>query len=121
MRLIVQIIGILIITEGILFALKPEFLCRVIEFFKRVRWIYIRGTLRIVLAVVFLIGGSQCKIPLVIIVAGILFLISGIAIFMLRLERQKAILNWWQQKSPLVLRLAAIIVLFVGGLIVYSA
>jgi uncharacterized protein YjeT (DUF2065 family) len=121
MQLAIQIIGVLIIVEGILFVLKPAVCRKLIAFFSRGRRLYLVGTLRTILAIIFLIASSKCNIPLVIIALGILFLISGIAVFTMRLERQKAILNRWEQKSPTVLRLAAIIALLIGATVVYAA
>lgn len=121
MQLAIRILGILIIIEGILFALKPELMRTVIVFFSRGRRLYIAGILRAAVAVIFLVASSQCKIPLVIMILGILFLISGFLVFTLGLERQKAYLNWWREKSPTVLRLAALIALLLGAVVVYSA
>jgi len=121
MQLIVKIIGILIVIEGVLFVLKPTLMQKVIVFFLAGRRLYVPAVLRIVLAVILLVAASQCQITLVIIVLGILLLVSGIAAFSIGLDRQKAMLNWWQQKSSTFLRLVAVIALLLGAVVIYSA
>ncbi|GAI19889.1 unnamed protein product, partial [marine sediment metagenome] len=52
---------------------------------------------------------------------GILFIISGLLIFILGLEKLKSIIDWYQKQSVLLLRVVAVIALAIGGVIIYSA
>ena len=119
--IVVKIVGIVVVFIGIVYLLKPGVLKSFIGFFKKGKRIYFVGLIRFVLAVIFLLAANQCKIPWVIIVFGILFMISGLLIFILRAERLKSILDWWQRQSSLLLRLMALITLAVGAAIIYSA
>ena len=121
MKLAVQIIGILILAEGILFLLKPTFMCAVMAFFGKGKRLYLAAVLRITIAVIFLLAASQCKIPAIIIALGILLLVSAIVMFTVGLEKQKAFLGWWRQKPPLVLRLMAVTAILLGAVVLYSA
>ncbi len=121
MNIVVKIVGIVVVFIGIVYLLKPGVLKSFIGFFKKGKRIYFVALIRFVLAVIFLLAANQCKMPWVIIVFGILFMISGLLIFILRAERLKSILDWWQRQSSLLLRLMGLIALAVGAAIIYSA
>ena len=121
MDIVVKIAGIVFVFIGILYLLKPGVLKSFVEFFKKGRRIYFVGLIRFVLAVIFLLAANQCKRAWVIIVFGILFMISGLLVFMLGTKRLKSILDWWQKQSLLLLRLVAVIILAIGAVIIYSA
>ncbi len=121
MDIVVKIVGIVVVFIGIVYLLKPGVLKSFIGFFKKGKRIYFVALIRFVLAVIFLLAANQCKIPWVIIVFGILFMISGLLIFILRAERLKSILDWWQRQSSLLLRFMGLIALAVGAAIIYSA
>jgi uncharacterized protein YjeT (DUF2065 family) len=121
MQILIKIIGILIILEGILFLLKPEFLKKILEFISRGKRVYIAAGIRIVLGIVFLLAASHCRIIWVIIVLGLLLLISGIVMLTMKLDRLKTMINWWLAKSEVFLRIMAVVVAAVGIVILYSA
>jgi uncharacterized protein YjeT (DUF2065 family) len=91
------------------------------EFFKKGKRIYFAGLIRFALAVVFLVAARECKHSWVIFAFGILFIISGLLIFILGLEKLKSIIDWYQKQSVLLLRVVAVIALAIGAVIIYSA
>jgi uncharacterized protein YjeT (DUF2065 family) len=117
MKLVIQIIGIVFVLVAIVYFLKPNSLRSIMEFFKQGKRIYIAGLIRLVLAIVFLLAARQCGLPWVI----VLFLISGILIFLLGPEKCKAVIDWYQKQSLLLLRIIALIMLAIGAVIIYSA
>ena len=121
MDTVVKIVGIVFVFIGIVYLLKPSVLKSFVEFFKKGKRIYFVGLIRFVLAVIFLLAANQCKTSWVIIVFGILFMISGLLVFMLGAKRLKSILEWWQRQSSLLLRFMGLIALAVGAVIIYSA
>lgn len=121
MNLIVKIIGIVFVCIAIVYLLKPVVMKYLMEFFKRGKRIYFAGLIRFVLAIVFLLAARECAITWVIVVFGILFLVSGLLIFMLGAERTKSILDWYQRQPVILLRVMAVIALAVGAVIIYSA
>jgi len=121
MAIAVKIIGIVFVFIAVIYLLKPDILKHLMEFFKKGRRLYFAGLLRFVLAVVFLLGANDCRIPWVIITLGILFIISGLLVFTLGLERLKAMLEWYQKQPSILLRVIALIALGVGAVIIYSA
>ena len=121
MDVVVKIIGIVIVALAIAYLLKPEIMEYLMEFFKEGKRIYLAGLIRFVLAIVLLVAARECYITSVIVFFGILFLISGLLIFALGLEKVKSIINWYQEQSILVLRLLALVTLAIGVVIIYSA
>lgn len=121
MTLAIKIIGVVIVLVAILYVLKPGVMKWLIEFFKRGKRIYLVGLIRFALAIVFLLGAHKCNIRWVIVTFGILFLASGLSIFMVGHKRIASILGWYQKRSELLLRLFALIVLAIGAVIIYSA
>jgi len=121
MDVVVKIIGIVFIFMTSVYFLKPDVMKRIIEFFKQGRRMYFAGLIRFALAIVFLVGARECKRFWVIFAFGILFIISGLLVFIIPLEKIKAYIGWWQKKPPLLLRLMALIALAIGAIIIYSA
>ena len=121
MDIVVQIMGIVILLIAILFLIKPDIMKRMVEFLKQGKRIYFIGIIRLAVAIVFLLAARECDITWVILTFGIIFLISGLLIFMLGPRKVKPMLDWFGSKSALFLRIMAVIVLAVGGVIIYSA
>ena len=121
MDIVIKTLGILIALVGIIYFLRPDVMKWLMEFFKQGKRIYFAGLIRFALAVVFLVAARECKHSWVIFAFGILFIISGLLIFMLGLERLKSIIDWYQKQSVLLLRVVAVIALALGGVIIYSA
>jgi hypothetical protein len=121
MDIVVKIIGIVFIFMAIVYFLKPDIMKRLMEFFKWGKRMYIAGLIRFVLAIVFLLGARECDVTWVIVTFGILFLIGGLLIFVLGLEKVKSYIGWWQKQSVLLLRVIALITLAVGAVIIYAA
>lgn len=121
MDVVIKVIGIVIIAVGILYLLRPNVMKYFMAFFKKGKRIYLTGLIRLSLAIVFLLGARECDITWVIVAFGILFMVSGLLIFMLGPKKIKPILEWFEKQPLLILRLAAIIALAMGGIIIYAA
>ncbi|MBA7641618.1 hypothetical protein ES703_49303 [subsurface metagenome] len=121
MDIVIQSLGIVFALAGIVYLLRPDVMKWLMEFFKQGKRIYFAGLIRFALAIVFLVGARECKRFWVIFAFGILFIIGGLLIFTIGLERFKSIIDWWQKQSLLLLRVMALITLAVGAVIIYSA
>ena len=121
MGIVIQSLGIFFCIIGIVYLLRPDVMKWLLEFFKKGKRMYFAGLIRFVLAVVFLLAAGDCKMPWLIIVFGVLFIIGGLLIFILGLEKLKSIIDWYQKQSVLLLRVVAVIALALGGVIIYSA
>jgi len=121
MDTVIKIIGILIVLIAIVYLLKPGVMKRLMEFFKQGKRIYFAGLIRFILAIVFLLGARECDVTWVIVLFGILFIISGLLIFILGPEKVRAMLDWYDKQPVIILRVIALIALAVGAVIIYSA
>lgn len=121
MEIVVKIAGILILLIGIVYLLKPDIIKWLMQFFKKGKRIYFAGVIRFALAIIFLLGASECDQKWIIAVFGILFLISGLLIFLLGPEKIRQLFEWYQKQTVLLFRIIAAIVLACGAVIVYSA
>ncbi|MBN1803949.1 MAG: DUF2065 family protein [Sedimentisphaerales bacterium] len=121
MKVIIKIVGILIVLLGLLYLLKPDFIKTIMSFIKKGKRIYLAGILRFALSIIFLLGAGECYQKWMIAAFGIMFLISGLLIFLLGPERIRRILDWYQNQPVLIFRIIAVMVLACGAVIVYSA
>jgi uncharacterized protein YjeT (DUF2065 family) len=121
MDVVVKIIGIAIVALAIVYLLKPDVMKYMMEFFTKGNRIYLAGLIRLVLAVVLLLAARECEYTSVVIFFGILFLASGLLIFVLGPEKLKLIVDWFQKQSLFVLRFFALVAFAIGAIIIYSA
>ena len=121
MNIVIKIVGIVIVFAAVMYLLKPDIMKKLMEFFKQGKRIYLIGLIRFALAVILLLGAGQCRFAWVIILLGILFIISGLLIFILGTERVKSILDWYLKQPLTILRLLALIALAIGAVIIYAA
>ncbi len=121
MDIVIRIIGIVFVFMTIVYFFKPDIMKRLMEFFKQGRRMYFAALIRFVLAIVFLLAAHKCSKFWVIFAFGILFIISGLLIFILGLEKVKSYINWWQKQPLVLLRVMAVVGLALGAIIIYSA
>lgn len=121
METVIKIIGTVIVCIGLVFLIWPEIMRATTRFFSKGSRLYLAAMVRFALAIVFIMGARNCGIKWVIVLFGLIFLLSGLLIFMLGLERAKGIIRWYQEQPSFVYRIVAIIVLSVGLIITYAA
>lgn len=120
MSVLVRIIGIVITIMGVVFLLNPPMLKKALGYFKQGKRLYGAGVARIVLGVIFLLSASQCRLAWVIVVLGLLFLVAGIFIFGLGLDKCRGIVDKVEGKPDFVIRLITVIPIIIGLLIICS-
>jgi hypothetical protein len=121
METIIKVIGTVIVCIGLVYLIKPEIFRSIIRFFAKGSRLYLAAIVRFVLAIVFILGARHCGIKWVIVLFGLIFLLSGLLVFMLGLQKAKGIIRWYQKQPIFVYRIVATIVLSVGLIIVYAA
>jgi uncharacterized protein YjeT (DUF2065 family) len=121
MALIIKIIGSYITAMGLVFLLKPGLQRTITQFFAADSRLYLAALVRFALAVIFLLGAKECDSTRIIAAFGIIFLLSGLLIFILGIEKARSILSWLLEQPVFILRIIATIVLIVGLIIVFSA
>lgn len=121
MVIIIKSLGIVFALIGIVYLLRPEILKMLMGFYKKGKRIYFAGLIRFALAVIFLLAATECRKPKIIGAFGILFLLSGILIFVLGPEKIRRIFEWYEEESTLVFRIIAAVVTAIGTIIIFSA
>ena len=117
---VISVIGALIVLEGIVFLIKPQLLKPLLKFFAKGKNIYVPAVLRVIFGVVFIYFAHNCRVSWLILILGILLCAAGIVMFMVKIDRLKAMLGWWEQRSLITLRLMAVVTLIIGGIIFYA-
>lgn len=120
MVILVKLIGIVIAAMGGVFLLNPKLCKQYATFWEQGRRLSLGGILAILIGVILLLAASEARLVGVITALGILSLLKGILILAFGQEKAKAMLKWWQGRPLSVLRLAALIVIAFGALLIYS-
>ena len=121
MQLVIKIIGTAIVCLGLVYLIRPKTLRAIMRLFSVGNRLYLAAIVRFALAIIFFLGARECDLEKVIVLFGLIFIISGLLIFLLGIEKSKAIISWYQEQPIAIFRVVAIIVLSVGLIIVYSA
>ena len=121
METIIKVIGTVVVCIGLVFLIRPEVMRATTRFFSKGSRLYLAAMVRFALAIVFFSGARHCGRIWVIMLFGLIFLLSGLMIFILGLQKAKVILRWYLEQPKFISRVAAGIVLVVGLIIVYAA
>ena len=121
MVIIIKSLGAVFVLIGFVYLLKPDILKKLMGFFKKGKRIYVAGLIRFPLAVIFLLAATQCRKPKIIGAFGILFLLSGVLIFVLGPEKIRRIFEWYEKQATFVFRTIATAVIAIGTIIIFSA
>jgi hypothetical protein len=121
MPILVKVVGIIIIAVAIILIVRTEVLEKFIKYIlDEDKMIYFGGVIRLIIGAFLLLAASQCKIPLLILVLGIIILASGILVFLLGTDRVKKALGWILERPPIIKRLIPVIALLFGALLAYG-
>jgi uncharacterized protein YjeT (DUF2065 family) len=121
MDLAVKIVGVFLILAGLLYLLRPQVVRSLTQFFIKGNRLYISAIVRLILAVLFLLSATKCTHPQIVGAFGVLFLLGGLTIFMAGPAKLKPTLTWFLARSPVWSRIAGIVIMAFGGIIVYAA
>ena len=120
MIMLVRVLGVVIVGMGVAFLLKPKLYKQYVAFWQPGKRLYLGAILSLLIGVILLLAATQCRLVGFILALGILCLAKGVML-MLRQEKMKSVLKWYQARSLLVLRLIALIAIAFGALLLYSA
>ncbi len=121
MDTLIKIIGIGIMILGVAYFAEPGFMKRLMAFFKQGERIYLAGVLRLVLGIVFLLSARECDNKWIIILFSIIFIAGGAIVFMLGPVKFQSYISWAERQPSWVLRIMAVVIAVVGGIIIYAA
>lgn len=117
---VVSIIGLLEILAGVLLIARPDFYRKTLGFFTKGKMMYLAGVVKIAFGVVFLVFARSCVRPWIVITLGLLTLAGGISCYVIRIEKLKRYIGWWQGRSDILLRSLGVVALAIGGVIVWA-
>ena len=113
-------VAILIMLAGIWLIIRPQICATMMGFLVRGRMVYLVGLLRLAIGVLLLVSATDCEHVWVVITIGVLFLISGTLVFVIQLDKLKAKLTWFSQRSMTTIRLMALLPLAIGAVMVWA-
>ncbi len=119
--LVIKSLGILFALMGLAYLLRPGIIKKLMVFFKKGNRIYLPGLIRFALAIIFFVGARECRYFWIIFACGIIFLLSGLLIFMLGPEKIRRMFNWYENQPDMFFRVIALIVLIFGAIVILSA
>ena len=120
MIMLAKIMSVVIVAMGTSIFLNPKVFKYMINFWKKGKNIYIAGIIRLVFGTILLLVASVCRLAGVISVFGVLVIIGGVIIFVLKISKIHEMFNWWEKRDPMVLRLMGIVAIAIGALLLYS-
>lgn len=118
---LIRLIGVICVTAGIIYNIRPDIPRRLMAFLAKGRRIYLAGVLRFVMAVAFLVGAGDCRHKWVIVVFGIGFLISGLLAFTLGPKKLGPMLAWFTKQPDTIIRIFGAMALAIGTVICWCA
>ena len=79
------------------------------------------GALSLLIGIILLLAAPQCRISWFVALFGILGLIKGIALLVIKPEKAISMINWWVERPVGFLRVHALFAFVVGALLIYCA
>lgn len=121
MVMLVKFLGTIIVVFGVVYLLNPNIIKPYIAFWKRGKRLYMGGALSLLIGIILLLAAPQCRINWFIAAFGILALIKGVALLVIKQEKAVSMINWWAERPVGFLRGHALFALAVGALLIYCA
>lgn len=121
MNKIVMLLGLIICIEEVMFFLKHELMDGILKYFAQGKRIYAGSVIKIAFGVLLLIASKGANFPFLIMLFGCLAIIGGGAMFVIKLEKAQALMNWFLAKDEHFKRGIAVYGFVVGLLLVIGA
>lgn len=120
MLILVKVIGIYLVAMGIIILLRPKAYSIIFNFFRQGKRIYMAGILRILFGALFLSVADESRFQTFLLIMGVLAIIGGITIFVLKPAKLKTLMDWFEKKSPTFIRTWGVVAIIIGALFIYS-
>ncbi len=120
MVVLAKIIGILIALLGIASAVYPDWMKKMMAFWKQDNRFYYGGVIRFAIGVVLLIASGSSTQAATAVILGLIFLLGGSVIYVLGAEPVKKEIEFWESQSDLALRLMAAFIFLFGSLVFFA-
>jgi len=116
MVFLAQALGILIAIFGLALFISPQLSQKVFAFFKEGKRIYIAGGVRVFAAAVLGLAASESYLPVAAYTLAVIFLLSGIIVFVCDLEKLKSFILKYSEMPAIAIRLFGLVAAAFGFL-----
>jgi hypothetical protein len=116
-------VALLILTVGISDIIEPSNLVWIAQHALTSGAFYIIAVGRFAFGLILISVAPASREPTVLRILGYLLLVAGIATALMGLmaiDRARAMIEWWMQQGPGVVRLTAVMVVALGGFVTYA-
>jgi hypothetical protein len=117
------VFGLCIATVGVVGILAPSGVVWITQHFVTSGAFYVVATVRVAFGLALISVASTSRAPKTLRVLGCVIVIAGIATALtglLGIGRARAIIEWWLEQGPGVVRLTGVLVLALGGFVAYA-
>jgi len=116
----VWIVGTLIAVWGVTALFRPDWMKKIITFVSKGKLVYFIAGIKIIIGIIFLVLATNCKLPPVIIVIGILSAGGATLFCMLPFSKITAYMEWWKKRPLWIYRVWGVAAAIFGGLLMYA-
>jgi hypothetical protein len=125
MATVAAIIGVVATVMGIVGVLSPALMRRFAEQFHSPAALYAGQAARILIGILLIVAGSYCRpdspwVGYVVRVIGVVAIIVAVALIVRGPNRAKNLIDRWTSSSDATVRGTMLIVLLVGGILIYA-
>lgn len=120
MRQLGIVIGALVVVAGAIGFAAPDMLLSLGRSLITARGLYAIAVLRIAIGLVFVAAAPSSRAPRTLRIVGVIVIIAGLTTPWFGVERARAVLDWEANAGPSFARIAAVVVMALGGSLVYA-
>jgi len=120
MAFVVAIFGILIALLGVGGVVSPPWLLGLVGRLQTRSGLFFTAGIRLLLGVALIFAATDSRAPDLLAVLGVVTIVAGVATPFFGLRRFEALLGWWREQPPLLVRLWCGIVLLLGACLVWA-
>lgn len=114
MTLAVALFGIFFAVLGVTGILSPPRLFAFIARWQSQEGIYYTAGLRLLLGIALILAAPTSRAPVYLQVFGVVAALAGLATPFFGLRRFEALLGWWRERPPALLRVWCIVIVAIG-------
>lgn len=119
MRRLGLVIGALVMLASVIGFAAPDLRLALERSVMTPAGLYAIAALRIAIGLVFVLAATASRAPRTLRVLGLIVIIAGLTTPWFGVARARAVVNWFESASPLLMRLVAVVGMALGGFLVY--
>lgn len=119
MRWFGLVIGVVLVLIGAISFAAPGLLLALGRSVITPTGLYAIAALRIVIGLGFVFAAPVSRMPRLIRVLGVIVIIAGLATPWFGITRARAVMDWWANAGPLLMRVDAVVGIAIGGFLLY--